>query len=206
MPISRQHKSGLKQPGSHLRSMREVLGYTVHATDGEAGTIEDFIIEDTLWGVHHVVVALKQPSPRSILVSPEAIRSISWTGKAALGESVASRACEKPRLQSSHTSESRQRASAVRLLWPAGLPGSAARLRGQTRGATTLIRFAIPVPGSSPANISDAKLARARGSAARADRSRRPIQPIGLIPAASGQRTSYRYSLPNIGFPKSRHR
>ena len=83
MPISEQYKSGLKQPGSHLRSMREVLGYTVHATDGEAGTIEDFIIEDTLWGVHHAVVALKQPLTRSILVKPETMRSISWTGKAA---------------------------------------------------------------------------------------------------------------------------
>ncbi len=83
MPISGQYKSGLKQPGSHLRSMREVLGYTIHATDGEAGTIEDFIIEDTLWGVHHAVIALKQPSPRSILVSPTSIRSISWPGKAA---------------------------------------------------------------------------------------------------------------------------
>jgi hypothetical protein len=83
MPISQQYQSGLKQPGSHLRSMREVLGYTLHSTTGEAGTLEDFIIEDTLWGVHQAVVALKQPSPRSILVKPESIRSISWTGKAA---------------------------------------------------------------------------------------------------------------------------
>ena len=63
MPISRQRESGLKRPGSHLRSMREVLGYSIYTTDGEAGIVEDFIIEDTLWGVHHVVVALKQPSP-----------------------------------------------------------------------------------------------------------------------------------------------
>jgi hypothetical protein len=83
MPISQQYQFGLKQPGSHLRSMREVLGYTLHSTDGEAGILEDFIIEDTLWGVHQAVVALKQPSPRSILVKPESIRSISWTGKAA---------------------------------------------------------------------------------------------------------------------------
>ena len=82
MPISQQYKSGLKQPGSHLRSMREVLGYTLHATDGEAGVLEDFIIEDTLWGVHHAVVALKQPYSRSILIKPESIRSISvdWQG------------------------------------------------------------------------------------------------------------------------------
>jgi hypothetical protein len=83
MPISRQYESGLKLPGSHLRSMREVLGYSIHAVDGEAGTIEDFIVEDTLWGVHHLVVALKRMSGRSVLLSPEAVRSISWRGKAA---------------------------------------------------------------------------------------------------------------------------
>jgi hypothetical protein len=83
MPISRQYESGLKLPGSHLRSMREVLGYSIHALDGEAGTIEDFIVEDTLWGVHHLVIALKRMSGRSVLLSPEAVRSISWRGKSA---------------------------------------------------------------------------------------------------------------------------
>ena len=82
MPISRQRESGLKQPGSHLRSLREVLGYTVHGIDGEFGTVEDFVIEDLLWGVHFVVVSLRT-SARSILMPPEAFRSISWRGKAA---------------------------------------------------------------------------------------------------------------------------
>ena len=81
MPIARQFESCLKRPGSHLRSLREVLGYTVHSTGGAAGTIEDFIVEDTLWGVQSVVMALNQPS-RSILLTPESIRSISWPGKA----------------------------------------------------------------------------------------------------------------------------
>lgn len=80
MPISRQYERGLKRPGSHLRSFQELVGYSVHTRDGEAGSIEDLIIEDTLWGVHHVIVALKVP--RSILLSPESIRSISWPGKA----------------------------------------------------------------------------------------------------------------------------
>jgi hypothetical protein len=83
MPVARQYETGLKRPGSHLRSLREVLGYSIHTTDGEAGSVKDFIIEDTLWGVHHAVVALKQSPSRSILVSPKSIRSISWPGKAA---------------------------------------------------------------------------------------------------------------------------
>ena len=83
LPISRQRKSGLKRPGSHLRSFREILGYSIYTTDGEAGIIEDFIVEATLWGVHHVVVTLNQHPRRSILLPPESIRSISWPGKAA---------------------------------------------------------------------------------------------------------------------------
>ncbi len=82
MPISLQRETGLKQPGSHLRSLREVLGYSIHATDGEIGTIEDFIIEDMLWGVHSVALSLKR-SRRSVLMPPESFRSISWRGKAA---------------------------------------------------------------------------------------------------------------------------
>jgi sporulation protein YlmC with PRC-barrel domain len=82
MPMALQRESGLKRPGSHLRSMQELLGYSVYTTDGEVGIVEDFIIEDTLWGVHHAVIALKQPVLRSILLSPESIRSISWSGKA----------------------------------------------------------------------------------------------------------------------------
>ncbi len=84
MPISRQNESGLRRPGSHLRSLREVLGYGIHSnTGGEVGSIEDLIVEDTLWGVHHIAVAMKETPGKSILLSPEAIRSISWRGKAA---------------------------------------------------------------------------------------------------------------------------
>lgn len=83
MPISRQRRAGLKSVGSHLRSMREVLGYSIHTADGEVGSLEDFIIEDTLWGMQHAIIALGQPPQRSILVSPTSIRSISWPDKAA---------------------------------------------------------------------------------------------------------------------------
>ena len=83
MPISRQRSTGLKSPGSHLRSMREVLGYSIHNADGEIGSLEDFIIEDTLWGMHHAVIGLGRPPQRSVIVSPESIRTISCAGKGA---------------------------------------------------------------------------------------------------------------------------
>lgn len=80
VPVSVQHKTGLARAGSHLRSMREVLGYSIRCPDGEAGTIGDFIIEDTLWGVHHVIVALRT-SGAPVLLPPESIRLISWQSK-----------------------------------------------------------------------------------------------------------------------------
>lgn len=83
LPISLQNETGPKIPGSHLRSMREMIGYSIHGADGEIGSLEDFIIEDTLWGMHHAIVGLKELPLRSILVTPESIRSISWPGKAA---------------------------------------------------------------------------------------------------------------------------
>lgn len=83
MPIARQYETGVKRPGSHLRSMREVLGYRIHTTDGEAGRIKDFIIEDILWGVHHIAVELNHSDHRSVRLSPESIRSMSWPAKAA---------------------------------------------------------------------------------------------------------------------------
>ena len=83
LPVSRQYRTGIKQPGTHLRSVREVFGYRIHGNEGEVGSVEDFIIEDTLWGMHHVVVALNLPHRHSILLSPESVRSISWPGKAA---------------------------------------------------------------------------------------------------------------------------
>ncbi len=39
----------------HLRDSREVLGYGIHASDGEIGNVEDFIIDDDNWEIHRLV-------------------------------------------------------------------------------------------------------------------------------------------------------
>ena len=51
---------------------------------GSAGLTHDPVCgEAALWNVHNVVVAVTGEPVRSILMSPEAIRSISWHGKSA---------------------------------------------------------------------------------------------------------------------------
>jgi hypothetical protein len=41
---------------SHLRSMKDVAGYTIQATDGEIGHVDDFIIDDKPWTIRYIVV------------------------------------------------------------------------------------------------------------------------------------------------------
>ena len=113
MPISRQRQSGLKAPGSHLRSMREVLGYSIYTADGEAGSIEDFIIEDTLWGIHHAIVGLGQP-PATVHYRGARVNTVYlMAGQSRLDQPDAPGPSEATRIQRDQPCESGQRTSVV---------------------------------------------------------------------------------------------
>ena len=40
----------------HLRSCEAVVGYHIHATDGEVGHVEGFLIDDETWAIRYLVV------------------------------------------------------------------------------------------------------------------------------------------------------
>ena len=64
----------------HLRSMQEVIGYYIQATDGEVGHVEDFIIDDETWAIRYLVINTRNWLPgKSILVSPQWIQRVSWS-------------------------------------------------------------------------------------------------------------------------------
>jgi len=65
----------------HLRSGREVQKYTVHASDGDLGHVEDFLFDDENWDIRYMVVALRNWFPgRKVLISPAwFVGRISWT-------------------------------------------------------------------------------------------------------------------------------
>jgi len=63
----------------NLRSTREVVGYRIHATDGQIGHIEDFIVSDEDWVIRYLVVDTRNwLGGRSVLVSPEWVATITW--------------------------------------------------------------------------------------------------------------------------------
>jgi len=63
----------------HLRSVSEVEGYRVLAEDGTVGHVEDFVVDDEVWGIRYLVTRTRTwLSAKNVLVVPEWVQSISW--------------------------------------------------------------------------------------------------------------------------------
>jgi sporulation protein YlmC with PRC-barrel domain len=63
----------------HLRSIEAVTGYHIHASDGEIGHVEDFLLEEEDWSIRYLVVDTKNWWPgKKILISPRSAREINW--------------------------------------------------------------------------------------------------------------------------------
>jgi hypothetical protein len=68
----------------HLRSSREVLGYSIEASDGEIGHVEDFIIEDGSWIIRYMIIDTRKwlhwlPGGRKVLVATTWIDRVDWS-------------------------------------------------------------------------------------------------------------------------------
>ena len=63
----------------HLRSIKDVTGHHVQATDGEIGHVEDFLVDDETWAVRYLIVDTQNWWPgKRVLVSPLWIERVSW--------------------------------------------------------------------------------------------------------------------------------
>ena len=77
-----EEESALKADNdeSHLRSMSEIAGYRIKATDGSIGHIEDFVIDKESWAIKHVAVDTRNILPGKVVkIAPAHIDDISWT-------------------------------------------------------------------------------------------------------------------------------
>jgi hypothetical protein len=63
----------------HLRSTQEVSSYSIAATDGEIGIVEDFIMEDDTWAIRYLAIDTHKWWPgKKVMISPQWIASIDW--------------------------------------------------------------------------------------------------------------------------------
>lgn len=63
----------------HLRSIKEVSGYFIEATDGELGHADDFVFDAETWEIRYVVVDTSNWwFGKKVLVSPQWIERVSY--------------------------------------------------------------------------------------------------------------------------------
>ena len=63
----------------HLRSVRDINEYSIAATDGDIGHVEDFVIDDRAWAIRYIIVDTGNWWPgKKVVTSPEWIQEVSW--------------------------------------------------------------------------------------------------------------------------------
>lgn len=65
-----------------LRSLKDLERYTVNATDGDVGTVVDFLVEDSRWTIRYLVVETGSFfHERHVLVSPVSFGKVEWSSR-----------------------------------------------------------------------------------------------------------------------------
>jgi hypothetical protein len=64
---------------SHLRSMKDVTGYSIEATDGDLGHVHDFVVDDDSWTIRYMIIDTGNWLPgKKILLAPTWISRVDW--------------------------------------------------------------------------------------------------------------------------------
>lgn len=75
-----QELAELEDP--HLRSLHEMLGYAIQATDGDIGSISDFVVDPDGWKIRYIVVDTGNWLPgRQVAIKPDWVSHVSWNGQ-----------------------------------------------------------------------------------------------------------------------------
>jgi hypothetical protein len=64
---------------THLRSCNVVMGYHIHASDGEIGHVQGMLVDDETWAIRYLVVNTSNWwIGHQVLIAPESISDVSW--------------------------------------------------------------------------------------------------------------------------------
>ena len=81
-PSSAPAESDRPAGDPHLRSVRHVSGYNLHATDDDIGHVEEFLVEDGSWTVRYMIVDTRNWLPgKKVLISPRWISGVNWADR-----------------------------------------------------------------------------------------------------------------------------
>lgn len=64
----------------HLRSCQEVIGYHIHADDGDIGHVESLLVDEETWAIRYMVVNTSNWwVGHKVVISPEWITDVDWS-------------------------------------------------------------------------------------------------------------------------------
>jgi hypothetical protein len=67
------------QTPSRLHEFREVVGYHTHATDGDIGHVEDFVVDFETWTIRYLLLDTRNWLPgKHVLIPPAWANEVNW--------------------------------------------------------------------------------------------------------------------------------
>lgn len=74
-----------RQDDPHLRSCQAVMGYHLHATDGEIGHVEGMLVDELTWAIRYLIVNTSNWwLGHQVLVAPQWVTAVHWAEESVL--------------------------------------------------------------------------------------------------------------------------
>jgi hypothetical protein len=85
LPINSEQRAEVEdepEGDPHLRSVVEVIGYHIHALDGEIGHVENLMFDKDDWSLHYLVVDTSNWwLGKRVLIAMQAVRAVEWSDR-----------------------------------------------------------------------------------------------------------------------------
>jgi hypothetical protein len=81
MAIANESQRAQTKPSdASLRSVRELIDYSVHSIENEVGKLDDLILDDRFWEIRYLAIDLRKwlPGGKKTLISPAYVKNITW--------------------------------------------------------------------------------------------------------------------------------
>lgn len=101
-------------PGNdpHLRSCKSLVGYHIHASDGDMGHLQEMLVDEKTWSIRYLVVDTSSYwIGHEVLVSPDWVKRIDWDESKITVDLLQQTVKDSPRFESSEALNRAQEAS-----------------------------------------------------------------------------------------------
>ncbi len=77
--VARAKEARHRDDDSHLRSSKAVTGYHIHASDGDIGHLQGFLVDEETWAIRYIIVDTSNWwFGHQVLIAPQWIQDVSW--------------------------------------------------------------------------------------------------------------------------------